>query len=254
LREVETELTRQAQQLGLAALPVWQTMQQELPAVDASDPFGAAPVLVERIQSIEALIARFESGEFLDCSFGDGRMAVVTVSPRAAESLSVSPLAVVMASDHIETVRRQLAGQHCVAQQPVSGRELRAWGNSLSLAQGSVRAEAAAVVDGPGGAAVNISHFLAIRYVEDLSRQTGRRVCIAPAEVLAEAVTGGPPPGFVTVPSEITGSPCDPGVLLNRVVQLDTSNPQAEPVCTNVSTRLPNTTFRLAMGDICANQ
>lgn len=249
------EIEASAEATGLSLHPVWRDLRDSAPSIPPNDIFGANRIISNRISTIADLLARFEAGEFIDCTNEFFSMVVATIGPDMMEGLASELFGALNGQDGSRPTRSTLLGQHCIGVDPVSISDLLAWDQALMPVDRDIKIEIAATLNGPQGVATNVSYYLAENFAEWLTSETNRTYCVAPAALTRSALDLNSETLAHTSLPELTGTPCDGDGDRPHFLVLDPAATGADGLaCEANNDRLENTVFRISSGTICGEE
>jgi hypothetical protein len=233
----------------LSAHPARLELASSLAPLDVGHVLERNAALEGNIGLLEDLIRRFEAGELLACNFNGVEMFPVVLGPdvsagtiqKMQDAAAASDLPALSAVAPVDRV------SFCLATAPVTMAELTEFRSTLKARQQDVRTEID-VAEDAGGAASNISFWLAQRYADHVGDGADMTVCVAPGLASIWARSQGGENFSSAGEGEMTRDNCNDASAISQKFAL-IGDGRAE--CVNVNTRQPDLTFRLAAGDIC---
>jgi hypothetical protein len=247
-----TEIQARIADSPLSIHPAYGEAQSELQPTDIGNVMVQNVALQTNVDRLTELLRAFEAGELMNCDFNgyamlpfdlpeDRMTAGLGLIGEAAEASGFT-LASVPAADM----------RFCISPNPVSVEDLNAFREKLRVRQQDIRNEIDVVRPAEGGAATNVSFWLAERFAEHIGEGAEEPVCVAAAYATAMAATSGRGDFSTDGGGEVFSDSCgDGGAVGKRLVLYGVGTDTVRSGCVSVNSRQPDLTFRLAAGDIC---
>jgi len=229
--------------LGLESSAAFEEMAAALRDTDSGHVLERNAALEHNIALMADLRARHEAGELLNCGFGGLTLSGYHFSD---EEIAAATEALP------QGVRTGYAPERaCISDRAVSVEDLMAYHDTLPVREEGVKREIRAAQAGPDGAALNVSYWLAERYVAHMSESTGEQICVPPALVTIMSA-GQENSGIVPASGELSGDLCgEDGPADRKLILYRQDDNTYETGCVSVNRRQAEMSFRLAGGEIC---
>lgn len=230
-------------ELGLESSAAYEEMEAALRDTDSGHVLERNAALEHNIALMTDLRARHEAGELLNCGFGALTLSAYHFSAEeVAAAIEALP----------QGVRSGYAPERaCISDRAVSVEDLMAYHDTLPVREEGVKREIRATQAGPDGAALNVSYWLAERYVAHMSESTGEQICVPPAMVTIMSA-GQENSGLVPASGELSDDLCgEDGPADRKLILYRKGDNTYETGCVSVNRRQAEMSFRLAGGEIC---